>query len=121
MPRRKTFQALLSSGYRSKFEQKIGELLLKDKNFAYEKYEFPYTLQKKYIPDFVDEVNKIIVETKGFLRDYDERAKMLAVKAQYPDYKICFIFMYPDRKIPNLQITHRQWAEKHGFYVIDLD
>jgi len=103
--------------YRSKFEEAFAKNL--PDTFEYETHKFPYTLPTKYyIPDFVDKQNKIIIETKGFLRDYHEREKMIAVKRQHWDWTIAIKFQYPDRRIPKLKMTHREWATKYGFIVL---
>jgi len=106
--------------YRSKFERLIADKLACFNELKYETHKFPYTLQRNYIPDFVDPNTKTIIEIKGFLRNFDERQKMLAIKEQYPDWTIAFVFMYPHKRVRGLKVTHKEWALSHGFQVLGL-
>lgn len=100
---------------KSGFERTIvANLKSRGVNFTYEELTLPYTLHGEYHPDFVLKDSGIIVEAKGLL-DRDSKRKMVAVKKQYPDLDIRFLFMYPDKKVPGSKQTHAEWATKNGF------
>lgn len=95
---------------RNKFETKILEQLVKHKvSFKYEDEKIPYVLYRNYIPDFIIETprGKIYIEAKGYLRP-EHKAKMVAVKQQYPDLDIRMLFYSYNKK-------YIKWAEKYGF------
>lgn len=95
---------------RNKFESRIARQLKRSRVvYSYESERLPYTLSRKYIPDFIIEVSghKIYIETKGYLRPED-KSKLRAVKQQHPDLDIRLVFY---REVPS-QI---RWAEKNGF------
>lgn len=97
--------------YRNNYESKCAAKL---KNYQYEPIKLPYTLELTYLPDFVDIENKHIIEAKG-LFDADDRRKMLAVKNQYPDYKIEIWFQNPKLKLnKGSKTTYADWCDKHG-------
>jgi hypothetical protein len=103
------------AGYRNSFEARCGRDL--GPGFTYEPMKLAYTLTCSYTPDFVDPVNKRIVEAKGRFPASDRR-KMLAVKAQHPDYTYEIWFVSPDAPITKgSKTTNRIWAERHGFTV----
>ncbi len=122
---------------RSKFEKDIREdLKTRGVKTFYEPLKVPYILDLNYIPDFVLGCSKkphslkdlpkgaIILETKGFL-DHEDRRKLLAVKAQYPDLDLRLVFMqnnyvYKNRKGKRRtkdceDLRYLQWAEQNGF------
>lgn len=83
----------------------------------YEPEEIEYTLKKTYIPDFVIEFKdgrKLYIEAKGFLRPED-RAKLLAVKAQHPDMDIRIIFERDNKLSRTSRTRYSDWATKSGF------
>ncbi len=51
--------------FRSGLESALYDKL--NKEFKYEPYKLPYIIRKKYLPDFVHEEKKILVEAKGKL------------------------------------------------------
>ena len=53
--------------YRSALEKEFSKEV-KRKGFTYEPYDVPYTVYRKYKPDFVHEEKKVMVEVKGFFR-----------------------------------------------------
>ncbi len=93
-------------------------------------------MELNYIPDFILGCTKkphsledlpkgaIILELKGFL-DHEDRRKLLAVKAQYPDLDLRLVFMqnnyvYKNRKGKRRtkdceDLRYLQWAEQNGF------
>jgi len=106
-------------GFRSKFEQAVSRALTTLKiKFTYETEKLPYILEKKYTGDFF--VDDIILEVKGVLLGPDIE-KMLAVKKAYPNRRIVFVFMYPNKKVPRHKATHAEWAEKNGFEWLSID
>lgn len=75
-------------------------------------------------PDFPCRGTKIILETKGHFggtkgRDKasaEARAKLLLLKAQYPDLDIRFVFQNAKTKIyKGSKTTNAMWAESNGF------
>lgn len=103
---------------KNKFEASVAKLL---PGWNYESTKLPYTLHKNYIPDFISADDKIIIESKGFLRS-DDRSKMLAVKQQHPEWRIIFVFQAPNRTISKTsKTTYAAWALKHGFDVATVD
>ena len=102
------------SNFRSAFERNIAEDLKRRKvNFEYETLKLPYTISHTYHPDFILD-NGIIVEAKGRFMKGDV-PKMRAIKAQYPELDIRFVFYDAHGKIPGQKTTYAQWAERHGF------
>ncbi|TCP92731.1 phage endonuclease I [Sphingomonas sp. PP-CE-1A-559] len=103
------------SNYRNPFEARCGRDL--GPGFAYEAVKLSYVLECTYLPDFIDQEAKRIVEAKG-LFDAGDRRKMLAVKRAYPEYTIEMWFTNPDKTISKAsKTTYRSWCEKHGFKV----
>jgi hypothetical protein len=105
-----------TSKYRSKFEQQVaGSLNKRGLSFNYEGQALPYTIQATYTPDFCLP-NGVMVETKGLFPPEDRR-KMLAIKAQYPELDIRICFMKADVKLSRRPkaLTYGAWATKHGF------
>lgn len=100
--------------YKSGFERTLSiQLQQSGVGWSYETLELPYVLSRTYNPDFILK-NGIIIEAKGLL-DRDSKAKMAAVRKQYPDLDIRFVFMNADKKVPGSKQTHGQWATKNGF------
>jgi hypothetical protein len=99
------------SGYRNPYEARCARDL--GPGYQYEPVKLPYRLECSYLPDFVDIAGKRIVEAKG-LFDAADRRKLLAVKAQHPDYSIEIWFTNPERTISKLSKTrYRDWCDKH--------
>lgn len=83
----------------------------------YEPDHIEYTLTKEYIPDFRIEFKDgrvMYIEAKGFLRPED-RAKLLAVKAQHSDIDIRIIFERDNKMSRTSKVRYSDWATKHGF------
>lgn len=92
---------------RNKFEQKIEDQLKSKKvDYKYEPYYIPYTLARRYLPDFSIRNGSILLEVKGYLRPED-RSKMAAVKKQNPELDLRIIFYSKKEK-------DIKWAEKIG-------
>lgn len=100
---------------KSGFERTIvANLRARKVNFTYEELVLPYILNGEYHPDFVLKDTGIIVEAKGVL-DRESKRKMVAIRKQYPDLDIRFLFMNASKKVPGSKQTHAQWAERNGF------
>lgn len=95
---------------RNPFEQKLAKQLSRAKvKFEYETEKLPYVVAGHYIPDFIIETihGKIYIEAKGYFRR-EAKAKMVAVKRQYPNLDIRIIFYKPNK-------AYARWALKHKF------
>lgn len=100
------------SGYRNQYEVRCAAQL--GQEYQYEPVKLSYTLECSYLPDFVDVQNKRIVEAKGIF-DASDRRKILAVKAQHPDYHIEIWFQNPKMKINKGSSTsYGDWCDKHN-------
>jgi len=98
--------------YRNKFEAKIAKTI--PPTFQYETTRLPYKLECFYLPDWIDEANKEIIEAKG-LFDASDRRKMKAIRQQYVDWKITIVFQNPEAKITKQSLTtYAGWCEKNG-------
>ena len=105
-----------SGSYRSGLEEKIQTQLAEAKIKAqYEPGRIPYTVAPKtYTPDFVLP-NGIVIETKGYFLPAD-RTKHLAIKAQYPNIDLRFIFQNPKQRLNKTsRTTYEAWCIQHGF------
>lgn len=92
--------------------------------FSYETEKIPYTLEKRYIPDFIVLTatgKKIYIETKGNGRSWDAaaRAKMVAIKEQHHFMDIRILFWadgeFGAKRKDGSRQTQMGWAEKNGF------
>ena len=73
---------------------------------------------KTYTPDFVLD-NGIIIETKGRFISPD-RAKHLAVRDQYPELDIRFVFTNSKSKLyKGSKTTYGMWCNKYDFKYAD--
>jgi len=98
--------------YRNRFEAKVGATL--PDTFQYEAMRLPFVLTHQYLPDWIDEDSKSIVEAKGRFTATDRR-KHLAIKAQYPDWTVTIVFQNPDRPLnKGSKTTYGGWCDKHG-------
>ncbi len=93
---------------RNPFERKLAGQLKKSRlPYEYESMKVPYTIEGVYIPDFVREDGRILIEAKGYFR-YEAKRKMLAAKKTNPHLDIRLIFY--SKKDKDIK-----WAEKNGF------
>ena len=102
------------SKYRSKLEEKVGDLLKGlDVNFQYETTRFAYTIPHNYTPDFILP-NGVILECKGYW-DSEDRRKIKSVKEQNPDIDLRMVFQSPFNTISKKsKTTYAQWCENQG-------
>lgn len=102
---------------RSGFEAALTDELTKfNIKYDYEAVKIPYQpLQKvkHYVPDLVL-ANGIIVEIKGRFASPD-RQKHKAIKANYPDLDIRFVFQKQDQKInKGSKTSYAMWCRSNG-------
>lgn len=119
--RSKLRQRALQAGYRSGLEEDTAKFLKqKGVKFTYEEFKIKWIdpKTKTYTPDFVL-ANGIIIETKGRFISTD-RAKHLAVRDQYPELDIRFVFTNSRTKLyKGSKSTYGMWCDRHGFKYAD--
>ena len=104
--------------YRSKFEENVAKAL--PPWYEYEAGRYPYTMERKYVPDFVDEGNgndlkDTWIEVKGYFRAGDV-AKYKAIAKSNPDVNLVFVFSDPNKKVrKGAKLSMGEWAEKNGW------
>ena len=119
MRTRRTRSKRPSPKLRSTLEDKIQTILPAD--FTYETAKLLYSVEHRYIPDWIDTARKIIVEGKGFF-DGNDRRKMKLIKAAHPEYRIIMVFSDPKRKISKTSKTsYSAWCDKQGIEWTTLD
>jgi hypothetical protein len=100
------------NGLRNRLEKKVAKTL--SDHFQYEPKHFPFQVTKHYLPDFVNEIDKQIVEAKGRFTAED-RQKHKAFRQQYPEWTVTITFQNPDAPITKgSKTTNAMWCEKHG-------
>ena len=98
--------------YRNKFEARVAATV--DPAFQYEAQRLAYTSNHNYLPDFIDPIGKRIIEMKGHFPAAD-RAKMKAIRQQYPDWHIEMVFQRAQTTISKSSTTtYAQWCERNG-------
>lgn len=103
-----------TSKFKSKFEKEFYDRFKLD----YEVDTFPYTLTKKYTPDWKYS-DTIYFETKGLL-DAEAKQKAFAMKEQHPHLRIIFVFQNANKKIyKGSSTTYGEWCVKNGFEFFD--
>lgn len=111
-----------ASGKRSKLEDRVQEKLNLITKAEYEVDKLPFVQPEKkryYLPDF-KLPNGVYIEVKGRLT-LEDRQKMLWVKEQHPEVRICFIFGNGNNKLTKRsKTTYLDWAEQNGFEAIDV-
>lgn len=107
--------------FASKFERDYAQQLTKlGLRWEYEADNFYWFPNPRiYRPDFKvfkDDGTVYYVETKGFF-DPNSRAKMAAIKKQFPNVDIRMAFMDPDKKVTKSKTgkTYSAWAEAVGY------
>ncbi|MCK5600254.1 endonuclease I [Candidatus Pacearchaeota archaeon] len=104
----------------SKAEVKFAEWMdAKDIVWLYEAEKLDWIPPKrKYTPDFKvkrKDGSFFFVEYKGYLRPAD-KTKMKAIRQQYPDLDIRFVFQNARKFIyKGSKTTYGMWAEKNGY------
>ena len=103
---------------RSKLELKFEEILKDfEVEYDYEVTKIPYTIPESKHTYTVDWtlLNGMLLETKGYLSDHQERYKYVLLKQQHPDLDLRFVFDNPNKLCGGTKQTHGAWAEKYGF------
>lgn len=100
-------------------ERVIADLDERGVSYQYEPDKMAYYVERHYIPDLA--VGSMIVELKGYFRQ-DSQRKMKAIKAQYPDLDIRFVFQKASSTIQGAKkrkdgskMTCAEWADRQGF------
>jgi hypothetical protein len=103
----------MKRAFRSGLEKDLSEKL--DGQYKFEPYDIPYTVHKKYLPDFVHEGKAVLVECKGFFRVGDTQ-KYTAIRDSMPEWELVFVLSNPNKKVrKGGKITMGEWCEKEGF------
>ena len=107
------------STFRSTFEEDVSKIL---KEFDYEPFTVPYTIERSYRPDFVHSASGVLVECKGYFRDGDTK-KYTSVRDSLPEGQtLVFVLMQPNKKIrKGAKMTMAQWCDKENilWYTIE--
>ena len=107
------------STFRSTFEEDVSKIL---KEFDYEPFTVPYTIERTYRPDFVHSASGVLVECKGYFRDGDTK-KYTSVRDSLPEGQtLVFVLMQPNKKIrKGAKMTMSQWCDKENilWYTIE--
>lgn len=111
------------AGYKSLLEYDVSEIIRKsigDVSYETSKIEWMDLAFRIYTPDFTLP-NGILIETKGKW-DAADRRKHLAIKKQYPNVDIRFIFQNSKKRLTkSSQTTYAAWCIKYGFRYTDAD
>lgn len=103
--------------YRSDFEANVASVL--PPWYEYEGHRFKYTIDRKYVPDFICE--NTWIEVKGYFRVGDT-AKYKAIRQSHPDKRLIFIFSNPNKKVrKNAKMSMADWADKNGWEWCTMD
>ena len=98
---------------RSKLELKFEEILKDfEVEYDYEVTKIPYTIPESKHAYTVDWtlLNGMLLETKGYLSDHQERYKYVLLKQQHPDLDLRFVFDNPNKLCGGTKQTHGAWA-----------
>ena len=103
---------------RSKLEMKFEEILIANQvEYDYEVTKISYVVPESkhiYTVDWTC-LNGLLIETKGYLSDHQERTKYVLLKQQYPDLDLRFVFDNVNKLCGGTKYTHGTWATKNGF------
>lgn len=81
--------------------------------FEFEPTSLPYTMHRRYVPDFVK--GDVLIECKGFFRAGDT-LKYKSVRESYPDRELIFVLSDPYKKVrKGSKLCMGQWCFKEGF------
>ena len=110
-------------GYDSNWEYELHSGILEAWSFHVDKV--PYTVDHKYEPDFVREIDgkKILLEAKGRFWDFAEYSKYVWISKVLPDdVELVFLFANPSAPMPQAtrrkdgtKRSHGEWASSKGF------
>ncbi len=104
-----------SGKFRSALEKEFSKEV-KRKGFKYEPYGVPYTVHRTYMPDFVHEEKKVMVEVKGFFRVGDTlKYKSIRDTILEDGWELVFLLSNEHKKVrKGGKITMGQWCDKEG-------
>jgi len=90
--------------------------------FDYECTHFPYTVQRKYLPDFYWKARGIVIECKGFFRDGDT-LKYCSIRDSLPEgHQLIFVLSDPNKKVrKGGKITMGGWCDKENIKYYTLE
>ena len=102
--------------FRSKLEADCYDKLGSD--WKYEPERFPYTIQKKYLPDFVKD-GKYYIEVKGFFRVGDrQKYRSIAEALREEGKELIFLMPRPHAKVAKgNKITYVEWCKKNDIKI----
>lgn len=107
--------------YRSGLEERFAE---KAPMFAFEPYKVPYTVERKYIPDFVYKTpsgHDVLIECKGYFRVGDTQ-KYKAIKRCLEHDELVFLLSDPKKRLrKGAKMNMGEWCEKEGIRWYTLD
>ncbi len=96
------------SGLESAFSDAVGTT-----GFQYEPYRLPYTIHKKYVPDFICERTGAMIECKGFFRVGDTQ-KYKAIRDEI-DRPLIFVFSDSRKRLrKGSKMNLGEWCDKEG-------
>jgi|TARA_R110001592_G_scaffold331869_1_gene614967 hypothetical protein len=106
------------SQFRSGLEEQVGYHLginKKGTEYLYEPFRLPYVTHRQYVPDFVHEGKRVLIECKGFFRAGDTQ-KYKAIRDSMPTWELVFIVTSKKKKVrKNSKVTMGEWCDKEGF------
>lgn len=104
-----------SGKFRSALEKEFSKEV-KRKGFKYEPYGIPYIVHRTYMPDFVHEEKKVMVEVKGFFRVGDTlKYKSIRDTILEDGWELVFLLSNEHKKVrKGGKITMGQWCDKEG-------
>jgi|TARA_B110000977_G_scaffold126225_1_gene161456 hypothetical protein len=110
-------------GYDSNWEYELHSGILD--NWSFHTDKVTYTIDHKYEPDFVREIEgkKILLEAKGRFWDFAEYSKYVWISKVLPDdVELVFLFANPSAPMPQAtrrkdgtKRSHGEWASSKGF------
>ena len=104
---------MTNNKFRSGLEEAI--YLKLNSKFKYEPYKIPYIIARNYLPDFVHEKKRILIEAKGFFRIGDTK-KYTSIRDSVPDWELVFILSNPKKKVrKGSKICMGKWCAKENF------
>ena len=106
--------------FRSGLEKKLSEKL--DGHYLFEPYSIPYTTHRKYIPDFVHEDKKVLIECKGFFRAGDTQKYTAIQDSLDGGWELVFVLSNPSKKVrKGGKINMGEWCDKYNMKHYTLD
>ena len=113
---RKTSNPPVKNLFETAVWRTLKAMLQKGFRLFYERDRFPYTLKRRYTPDFIIERpdgTVTYIEAKGYLRPSD-RAKLLAVLRDNPDIDLRILFKQNHTLSKGSRNRYSDWATKHN-------